>query len=80
MFSVIGIISPSHRFFSLQTPEVNLKEGDYHLDGPVFLKTGIHLNGISRESDRTGFNMHGSGTGADGIINADGVSGALVSI
>ena len=56
--------------------------GDYYLDGPVFLKTGIHLNGRWSEDDspfETRFRMHGSGTGADGVINADGVSDAFVS-
>lgn len=72
----------SHGVFGIQTPEVNLIMGDYYLDGPVFLKSGIHLNGIWSEDDspyETQFSMHGSGTGADGVINADGVSGAMVS-
>lgn len=56
--------------------------GDYYLNGPVFLKTGVSLLGTFSEDDspyQTQFNMHGSGTGADGVINAIGVSGALVS-
>ena len=53
------------------------------MDGPVFLKSGITLLGErvdGGDSYATYFRMHGSGTGADGIINADGVLGALVSI
>lgn len=69
--------------FPSQAPDVNLKMGDYYLDGPVFLKTGIHLNGRWSEDDspyETQFHMHGSGTGADGVINADGVLGVIVSM
>lgn len=56
--------------------------GDYYLDGPVLLKNGISLVGIVSEDSpfNTAFFVHGSGTGADGVIIADGVSGALVSI
>lgn len=56
--------------------------GDYYLDGPVFLKSGVSLLGVFSEDDspyETHFNMHGSSTGADGVINADGVSDAVVS-
>eukprot|EP00904_Undaria_pinnatifida_P006174 jgi/Undpi1/2687/HiC_scaffold_14.g06065.m1 len=62
-------------------PEVNLEMGDYYLDGPVFLKSGVSLIGDWSEDDspyETQFHVHGSGTGADGVINADGVSGAYV--
>ena len=72
--------SLSHHDLSFQAPEVNLVSGDYYLDGPVFLKSGISLVGIvSDDAPGTGLNLHGSGTGADGVVNADGVSGALVS-
>ena len=57
--------------------------GDYYLDGPVFLKSGVSLIGDWSEDDspyETQFHVHGSGTGADGVINADGVSGAYVSL
>lgn len=65
-----------------QAPEANLVTGDYYLDGPVFLKIGVSLVGIvSKDSPvNTAFFVHGSGIGADGVINADGVSGALVSM
>lgn len=55
--------------------------GDYYLDGPVFLKSGVNLLGVWSEDDspyETAFIMHGSGTGADGVINAHGVSDILV--
>ena len=56
-------------------------EGDYYLDGPVFLKSGISLVGESGEDAPyyTELNLYGSGTGADGVINADGIEGAMVS-
>lgn len=56
--------------------------GDYYLDGPVLLKSGIKLVGIVSEDSpfNTAFFVHGSGTGADGVIIADGVSDALVRI
>ena len=49
----------------------------------MFLKSGITLLGErvdGGDSYATYFRMHGSGTGADGIINADGVLDASVSI
>eukprot|EP00904_Undaria_pinnatifida_P002876 jgi/Undpi1/1258/HiC_scaffold_109.g14172.m1 len=60
--------------------EVILVEGDYYLDGPVFLKSGISLVGESGEGSpyNTELNLHGSGTGADGVINADSIEGAVV--
>ena len=56
-------------------------KGDYYLDGPVFLKSGISLVGESGEGSpyNTELNLHGSGTGADGVINADSIEGAVVS-
>ena len=60
---------------------MNLVSGNYYLDGPVFLKSGIILVGIvGDDAPFSIFYVHGSGTGADGVINADGVSGALVSM
>lgn len=62
-----------------QVVDVILELGDFYLDGPVFLKSGVNLRGDSNsEEGSTEFIMHGSGTGADGVINAIGVSGALV--
>ena len=49
----------------------------------MFLKSGITLRGKRVDGGdfyATYLRMHGSGTGADGVINADGVLGALVSI
>lgn len=56
--------------------------GDYYLDGPVYLKSGISLLGVFSEDSpfETALSTHGSGTGADGVIVADGVSGVVVSI
>ena len=74
---------PLTLLFEYQSPEVNLEMGDYYLDGPVFLKSGVSLIGDWSEDDspyETVFHVHGSGTGADGVINADGVSGAYVSL
>ena len=51
------------------------------MDGPVFLKSGINLVGIvSDDTPGTTVYVRESGSGADGVINADGVSGALVSM
>ena len=60
---------------------MNLVQGDYYLDGPVHLKSGISLLGVVSEDSpyNTALYLHGSGTGADGIINADGVEGVVVS-
>lgn len=68
-------------FVKCQAPEVNLVMGDYYLDGPVLLKSGISLVGIVSEDSPfiTALSVHGTGTGSDGVIVADGVSGALVS-
>ena len=38
----------SHDVYPSQTPEVVLVEGDYYLDGPVLLKSGIRLLGDVR--------------------------------
>ena len=49
----------------------------------MFLKSWITLLGErvdGGDSYATYFRMHGSGTGADGLINADGVLDASVSI
>lgn len=56
--------------------------GKYYLDGPVFLKSNVSLLGRWSEGAspyETQLEMHGSSTGADGLINADGVSGVVVS-
>ena len=60
---------------------MNLITCDFYVDGPVLLKSGIRLVGKRRESSPsfTDLIVHGSGTSEDGIIVADGVSGALVS-
>lgn len=83
-FKRTGIITTlSHDDCPLKTPEVFLMRGDYYIDGPVFLKSGVRLRGRRSEdgdSIDTWFHLHGSGTGADGMITIDGVSGALVSI
>lgn len=56
--------------------------GDYYLDGPVYLKSGVDLRGVWSEDDspyETRFYLHGDPTsGPDGIINADGVTGVDV--
>lgn len=65
-----------------QATTVNLVMGDYYSDGPVFLKTDVNLLGRWSEDDspyETQFHMHGSSTGADGVINADGVARSVVS-
>lgn len=52
------------------------------MDGPVFLKDGISLLGERTDDSNTYatfLNVHGNGTGADGIINAYGVSDVFVS-
>lgn len=63
-----------------QALEVNLLPGGFYVDGPVFLKSGISLVGLDFETGSVRLLVHGSGTGADGIIVAEGVSGASVSI
>lgn len=47
---------------------MKLEAGDYYLDGPLFLKSGVSLMGDYSEDDApytTKFRMHGSGTGPE---------------
>lgn len=66
-----------------QVGSVNLVMGEYYMDGPIFLKSGVDLLGTWSEDDapyETEFILHGDATvaGTDGVINADGVTDVQV--
>ncbi|CAM9301088.1 unnamed protein product, partial [Laminaria digitata] len=60
-----------------QSPEVSLTWGNYYLDGPVLLKSGVTVVGEFSDEGSvywTRLNIQEGATGADGIINTDGVT------
>lgn len=65
-----------------KTANVELVQGEYFLDGPVFLKSGVDLLGTFSEDSpfQTEFIIHVDGTpiGVDGVVNADEVTDVLV--
>lgn len=76
-----------HHHFS-STPSVvkiNLSNGDYFLDGPIFVKSGVIINGgYSDDAPNYPFFQFYNGpnsesTGEDAMIVIDGVTGAEVS-
>lgn len=69
---------------TLRPHKINFRQGDYYLDGPIFLKSGVTLGGgFSDDSPRWPYLRRYDGpntgnTAEDAIIVADGATGAEV--
>lgn len=66
------------------SPKINFQRGDYYLDGPIYLKSGVTLGGgFSDDAPRWPFlqlydDPNSGNTVEDAIIVVDGATGAEV--